>query len=148
MQADALLVERLIDGSFGAANAELRKAAFDEVAKAYTEGLSNLAITPSQFESIVAQIELLARFFAARELAGHEPVLLRTARQLRNLVRLLQPARLQDGDAAAAGDGAGEEGQGVVVPVLVAGTPARAADKAPAAKKRAVKKAASRRKPH
>ena len=172
MQADALLVERLIDGSFGAAAAELRKAAFDEVAKAYTEGLSNLPITPSQFESIVGQIELLARFFAARDLAGHEAVLLRTARQLRNLVRLLQPTRPADADAPGSdGDGEGGGGEGgdgggvagggggggdalpiaaaatiaVVAAAVPAAAAAAAAAKPPAASKSAPRKSAPRK---
>jgi hypothetical protein len=111
MQADGLLVERLLDGSFGAANAALGKAAFDEVVQGYVDALSNLTIKPSELESIVAQIELLARFFTAKDAAHHEAVLERTARQLRHLVSRLQPARTHDdkvqGQSASTGTGTG-----------------------------------------
>ena len=118
MQADALLVERLLDGSFGAANAVARKAAFDEVAKVYTDGLSNLTLKPSEFESIVAQVELLARFFAARDAAQHERVLQRTATQLRELVSLLQPERRRDtrGPGSGVEDNGGGAGRTVPAP--------------------------------
>ncbi|MEJ8846843.1 CHAT domain-containing protein [Variovorax rhizosphaerae] len=96
MQADALLVEKLIDGSFAAADAVARQVALDEVFKSYTESFSNLTVKPSELESIVAQIELLARFFAARDAAQHQAVLRRTSRQLGKLVALLQPARSQE----------------------------------------------------
>ena len=165
MQADALLVERLIDGSFGAANDQLRKAAFDEVAKAYTEGFSNLTIKPSEFESVVAQVELLARFFAAKEVAGHEAVLKRTAKQLGDLMSLLQPARRRDGETAAGDESAegaegGEDGDSdaAAVPMAVTPSPAsvapkpaektargKSAAKAPAAKAPARKRPPSRR---
>jgi CHAT domain-containing protein len=92
MQGDALLVERLIDGSFGAPGLETRKAALDEVAQAYGEALSNVTVTPSEFAGIVAPIELLARFFAARNVARPDAALRRTARQLLDLQMVLQPA--------------------------------------------------------
>jgi hypothetical protein len=37
MQGDSVLVERLLDGSIGAAEPESRKAAFEEVVKAYSD---------------------------------------------------------------------------------------------------------------
>lgn len=93
IQADALLIERLLDGSFGAASTDARKTALDEVLNAYTDALANLTVTPSELESIVTRIDLLARFFAAKDVAQHEAALRRTARQLGNLVTLLQPTR-------------------------------------------------------
>lgn len=93
IQADALLIERLLDGSFGAASTDARKTALDEVANAYADALSNLTATPSEYETIVIRIELLARFFAAKDVAKHEAALRRTARQLDNLVVRLQPTR-------------------------------------------------------
>ena len=96
MQADAVLVERLIDGSFGAANADTRNATFEEVVKAYFDALSNLTIKPSEFESVVAQMELLRTFFEAKNVAHPEAGLLRIAEQLRALIGVLQPTRARE----------------------------------------------------
>jgi hypothetical protein len=93
IQADALLIERLLDGSVGAADADAGKAAFDEVSDAYADAFASLTVTPSELESIVVRIDLLARFFAAKDVVKHEAALRRTARQLGDLVARLRPTR-------------------------------------------------------
>lgn len=135
MQGDALLVERLLDGSFGAAGLETRKAALDEVARAYAEALSNVTVTPSEFAAVVAQIELLARFFAARDIARREAGLRRTAQQLRDLAAVLQPSV-----GSARGGGAPEDAEDDAVTEVGGPTVARATPRAAARK-------ASRRSP-
>jgi CHAT domain-containing protein len=97
IQADALLIERLLDGGFGAADADACTVAFDEVANAYGGALSSLTVTPSELESIVTQVELLARFFDAKAVAKRDDVMRRTAAQLRKLAAELNPGRGCDG---------------------------------------------------
>ncbi|MFT4101249.1 MAG: CHAT domain-containing protein [Burkholderiaceae bacterium] len=61
MRPEALLIERLIDGSFGAAG----DAALEEVASAYQQALADAAIKPWQLDSVATQMALLSRFYDA-----------------------------------------------------------------------------------
>ncbi|MGH8515139.1 MAG: hypothetical protein ACREV8_14605, partial [Gammaproteobacteria bacterium] len=91
MQPEAVLVERLLDGSF-AKIGKAGQAAFDAVLDAYTAALRNVTIKPSELDSVVSQMELLSRFYDAKHVATHEAALKRTADRLVELVRRLQPA--------------------------------------------------------
>lgn len=67
MAAEALLVERLLDGALMQAG-EGGEGAIEEVACAYRETLSNLTVKPRELDSVVTQICLLARFCNAQQL--------------------------------------------------------------------------------
>ena len=96
MQAEAILVEHLLDGSLGAAG-EAGQAAFDAVARAYAETLSSISLKPGQLDSVLTQLELLSRFADALSLAddpaGSGQALRRSADRLLGLAQCLQPGR-------------------------------------------------------
>jgi hypothetical protein len=93
MQAEALLVERLIDRTLGRAD-EAGQAAFGEVVRAYEHAMSNVTIKPSQLDSVLTQMELLARFSEALSRADDEAEWFGLmAERLRQLIRRLQPGR-------------------------------------------------------
>ena len=143
MQADALLVERLLDGSLGAADAHARQAAFDEVVQAYNDALSNLTVKPSEFEAIVNNIAQLSRFFSARNVVRHEAALQRTARQLDALARRLQPAFGRDRQDG--GNGAAEEGEAGTGDALAGPGVAATAEAAPASMAKPAPRSAGQR---
>jgi hypothetical protein len=102
VQSDALLVERLIDGSLGKAG-DAGRAAFEEVARAYAEAMGNVTAKPSQIDSIVTQMELMSRFCAALSLVRHDdPAWARTADQLIELAQRVHPGRARPERRAAA----------------------------------------------
>ncbi len=101
MQPEAVLVERLLDDSF-AKTGEAGQAAFDAVVDAYAEALRNIAIKPSELDSVVSQMELLSTFYGAKHVATHEAALKRTAGRLVELVRRLQPSRARRDDRLGA----------------------------------------------
>jgi hypothetical protein len=92
MQPEALLVERVLDGTFGRAG-ENSQTAFDEVVRAYTEAMSNLPLKPSEMDSVVTQLELLALFHEALAVAESDAARRRVAVRLRDLVQHLRPGR-------------------------------------------------------
>jgi hypothetical protein len=92
-QPEALLVERLLDGSLGR-EGQAGRAVFDELVGDYTDALSNVTVRPSELDSTVVQMELLSRFYDA--LARERPdddALPRTAGQLLALAAYLMPSR-------------------------------------------------------
>ena len=101
MQPEAVLVEHLLDGSFSKTGVA-GQVAFDAVLDAYTEALQNITIKPSELDSVVSQMELLSRFYDAKDVANHEPALQRTADRLVELVRRLQPSRTRRDDRPGA----------------------------------------------
>jgi len=92
MQPEAVLVESLLDGSFGKGNDD-GEAAFEGVVNAYLETLKNLPIKPSELDSVLAQIDLLSRFYDAHDVAQHDAQIKRAADRLVELVQRLQPSR-------------------------------------------------------
>jgi hypothetical protein len=61
MEPEALLIERLLDGSLALDGPE-GDAAAQAVAQAYADTLSNLTIKPKDLDSVVSQMGLLSRF--------------------------------------------------------------------------------------
>jgi hypothetical protein len=96
MQPEAILVGHLLDGSLGQPG-EAGKAALNEVVQAYTEALSNLTATPTELDSVVSQMNLLATFCDALYVADGEQARTRTADALLEVVQKIQPgARVPD----------------------------------------------------
>jgi hypothetical protein len=98
MQPEALLIERLLDGKFGLAD-ESGQFAFDEVASAYAEATSNITVKLSEIDSVVTQMELLARFHDALSVADPnvKASAQRVADRLLDLAQLLRPGRARPG---------------------------------------------------
>ena len=92
MQAEALLIERLIDGSLGGTG-EAGEAVLEELVRTYTDALANVTIKPSELDSVVSQMEMLSRFYDAMDVAEHEPTHKRTADRLLKLMQRLHPSR-------------------------------------------------------
>ena len=92
MQPEALLVERLIEGSL-AEEGEAARAALEELAAAYTEALANVTVKPSQLDSMLSQMELLSRFFDALGVADADPALGSVASRLLDLLQRIRPGR-------------------------------------------------------
>jgi len=69
MDPESLLVERLLDQSL-LQPGEAGEGACAEVVRAYREALSNLTVTPRQFDSVRAQWRLLSTFCRARHVAS------------------------------------------------------------------------------
>lgn len=90
MQPEALLVERLLDGSLGQLG-DAGKVALNEVLQAYREALSNLTATPTELDSMVSQMNLMATFCDALYVAGGDEAWQRVADALLELVQRLQP---------------------------------------------------------
>ncbi|MBX3606653.1 MAG: CHAT domain-containing protein [Piscinibacter sp.] len=104
MQPEALLVERLLDGSFGAAG-EPGAGAFEAVAQAYAETLAGISFKPVELQSVFGHLELLSRLADALSTGGGAgaAALRRSADRLLQLLRRLQPGRrLRDDRPAAA----------------------------------------------
>ncbi|MEO6408338.1 MAG: CHAT domain-containing protein [Burkholderiaceae bacterium] len=103
MQPEALLVARLIDGSFGKTG-DAGTAIFDTVAASYREALSNITAKPRDLDSMLGQMCLTSRFHDAlsvviraddaRGAAEHR----RIADRLIALANLLQPGSCQRDD--------------------------------------------------
>jgi hypothetical protein len=93
MQAEALLVEKLIDGTLAQAG-EPGQAAFEKVVQTYAETMANVTIKPSQLDSVSAQMEVLSRFCDALSLTQPNGTAWRTtADRLLDLARRVQPGR-------------------------------------------------------
>lgn len=92
MQPEALLVERLLDGSFGAAGAE-GDAALAAVQQAYRQALAGIPIKFSQLDSAVTQMTVLSRLLDALAVAQDDDGQRRSADRLLALRRLLEPPR-------------------------------------------------------
>ncbi|MEO8545861.1 MAG: CHAT domain-containing protein, partial [Burkholderiaceae bacterium] len=103
MQADALLVERMLDGTLGSTG-DAGLAVLNEVADAYELSLSNVIVKPSQIDSMVSQMELLSRFADALSLTGDPKrrlPLRRIADRLLDLAKRLHPGRNSRADRPA-----------------------------------------------
>ena len=101
MPSDALLTQRLLDGSLGRSD-EAGTAAFDELAEAYAAAFSGVAVKPAQVYAVVKQLEIMSRFCDALSLVQHrEETLSRTADRLLQLVQRIQPRRGPRGDRPA-----------------------------------------------
>lgn len=97
-QPEALLVERLIDGSLGSAG-DAGRAVFEDIARAYAEALRNITVKPSQIAALVSQIELLSRLCDALSLVPFDgEALARTATRLIDLAQRVQPGRTPRAD--------------------------------------------------
>jgi len=97
-QPESLLVEHLIKGSLGRAD-DTGRVIFEEIAKAYADATKNITVKPSQIDSIVSQMDLVARFCDALSQgpAGSDAMAL-TADRLTELARRLQPGRTPRSD--------------------------------------------------
>ena len=107
MQPEALLVEKLLDGSFEAEGEKGRRA-YDEVSRAYTDNLRNLPIKPNQLDSMVSHMQLLARLHDAFARSGRKAsreAHRRASSRLVALTRQLQPGAAKRGRPGAGGDG-------------------------------------------
>jgi len=113
MQPDALLVERLLDGSLGQPNGQ---AAYDALAQAYTETLAEVSLKPAQVDSIVSQMELLSLFCDALAVVRNDDALRRTAQRLLDLVQLVQPGLQRRTAPVPAQAAAGNAGQDAAPP--------------------------------
>jgi hypothetical protein len=103
MQAEALLVERMLDGTLGSTG-DAGLAVLNELADAYALSLSNVIVKPSQIESMASQMELLSRFADALSLIGDPKrrlPLRRIADRLLELAKRLHPGRNSRGDRPA-----------------------------------------------
>ena len=101
MPSDALLTQRLIDGSLGRGD-DVGTAAFDELAAAYEAAFSSVAVKPAQLYAVVKQLEIMSRFCDALSLVQHrDDSLRRTADRLLQLVQRIQPRRGPRGDRPA-----------------------------------------------
>jgi hypothetical protein len=94
MQAEAVLVEHLIDGSLGRTG-DGGQSAFEEVVRAYEHAMSNVTIKPSQLDSLLSQMETLSTFYDALSVDAGErsKPLRRVADRLLELLQRLQPGR-------------------------------------------------------
>ena len=93
IQPEALLVERLIDGTLGQ-RGDAGRLVFEEVARAYDEAMSHVSLTPVQLDSMASQLELLSKLCDALSLeARDEGALGRSADRLIELLLRLQPGR-------------------------------------------------------
>ena len=92
-QPEALLVERMIDGSLGRAG-DAGRAVFEDLARAYCDAMLNVTIKPSQLDAMLSQMELLSRLCDALSLTQFDDeVLARMATQLIGLAQRVQPGR-------------------------------------------------------
>ncbi len=91
MPSDALLVERLIDGSLGRDD-EVGQEAFDELVSTYVDTFSSVSIRPAALYQVVRHLEILSRFCDALYLVQYgDPALRLTADRLIELVRRIEP---------------------------------------------------------
>jgi hypothetical protein len=92
MQPEALLVERLVDGSLEG-EGDAARAALEELAAAYAQALDNVTVKPSQLDSMLSQMELLSRFLDAVGLVDANPAFSRIATRLLELLQRIRPGR-------------------------------------------------------
>jgi pimeloyl-ACP methyl ester carboxylesterase len=92
MQAEALLVARMLDGTFGDAD-ERGKNAFNEIARAYSEATVNVTLQPSQLDSMLTQFKLLRLCHKALAVADNDTSRERIAERLDDLAQRLRPGR-------------------------------------------------------
>jgi hypothetical protein len=107
MQCEALLVQRLLDGTLGRDTDEAR-AAFEAVLRDYDETLASTPVRPGELDSVVKQLELLSRFFDALSVAEGDAARRAVADRLIELVRRIRPGRQARTDrppGPAAGEG-------------------------------------------
>lgn len=101
MQPEALLVQRLLDGSFGRGDAS-GQAAFDEVARAYAESISGIPVNPAEIDSVLCRLELLSLFHDALSQTTDANVPGRlVADRILELVQSLRPSRARARSRAA-----------------------------------------------
>ena len=100
MQADALMVEMLIDGSLGDAG-DAGRQRFDELVVGYAQAMDSLCVKPTQIDVLLGQIELLALFCQALGLESlSDRAWPRIAARLLELVQHIQPGRSEPGGYA------------------------------------------------
>ena len=93
MPSDALLAERLIDGSLGRAD-DAGTGFFEELAAAYAQSFAIVAAKPVEIQRVVRDLEILSRFCDALALVRHDDAALYlTADRLLELVQRIQPRR-------------------------------------------------------
>ncbi len=96
MQPEALLVERMLDGTLGTAG-DAGAAVLAALGRAYELSLTNVVVKPAQIDSMASQWELLSCFAEALSLIERDTVrramLRRMASRLLDLARQLQPNR-------------------------------------------------------
>ncbi len=100
MQPEALLVEKLVDGSLGEAG-DAGQAAADAIADVFAQALANVVVKPSQLDSLVSQLELLSRFCDALAVADGDARFYRMASRLLGLQQRLHPGRRPRADRPA-----------------------------------------------
>lgn len=92
-QPEALLVERLLDGSLGRAG-DAGRAVLEDIARAYADAMLNVTVKPSQIDAMASQMELVSRLCDALALVQFDDeALARTATRLVELTQRLQPGR-------------------------------------------------------
>jgi hypothetical protein len=119
MQAEALLVERMLDGTLGSTG-DAGLAVLNEVAGAYALSLSNVIVKPSQIDSMASHMELMSLFADALSLTGDPKrrlTLRRTADRLVELAKRLHPGRKSRTDRPAHPSAAAALSTPVPVPV-------------------------------
>lgn len=119
MQAEALLVERMLDGTLGSTG-DAGLAVLNEVAGAYALSLSNAIVKPSQIDSMASHMELMSLFADALSLTGDPKrrlTLRRTADRLVELAKRLHPGRKSRTDRPAHPSAAAALSTPVPVPV-------------------------------
>jgi hypothetical protein len=94
MQAEAVLVEHLVDGGLGKPG-EVGQSALDEVVAAYENALSNVTAKPSQIDSVATQMDLLSTFYDALAIDAGEGAASadRIAARLLELINRIHPGR-------------------------------------------------------
>jgi CHAT domain-containing protein len=93
MRPQALLAERLLDGSLGRDD-DTGQALFDSLVQAFADALAHVTIKPQQIDSMASHQELLSRFFDAHSVSQHGDVASRlTGTRLLALAQRLQPGR-------------------------------------------------------
>ena len=89
---ESLLVETLLDGSLGRAG-DAGQAAYEHLAKAYSQTLAELSLKPASIDTMVSQMALLSLFFDTLGMLRDDDGLRRTAQRLQDLAQVLQPGR-------------------------------------------------------
>ena len=101
MPAEALLVEHLLQGHLGQAGLAGEQHGH-ALARQYDDALAQVPITPTQLDSVVSQLRLLARLIGARATVLRLPALRRTTQRLQALAHHLQPGETAPAELAAA----------------------------------------------
>jgi hypothetical protein len=103
MEPEALLVERLLDGGFMQVG-DGGRLAFEEVARAYREALSNITVKPKELDSVVSSLCLLSRFCDALYVVKKDAGWRRMADCLIALAEQLSPGACKRDDRPKSGD--------------------------------------------